>query len=155
MFHSQLDASMQAFHHGARSMLNILNYLVLPTLLGLLGSLAYVIRGMLDSFSRANLTLNSRRRWETRVSLGGLLGLIMGAVFVPDLAHFDEIKFSPMVWAFLVGYSVEFAFSVFDAVIERGRQAMEPNRERGERGLPDVVMPQPGPVPAERPASTS
>ncbi len=136
-------------------MLNILNYLILPTLLGFLGSLAYVIRGMLDSFSRASFTLDSRRRWETRVSLGGLLGLIMGAVFVPDLAHFDEIKFSPMVWAFLVGYSVEFAFSVFDAVIERGRQAMEPDRDRASRSFPEIGMPQAGPAPAERPASTS
>ncbi|WP_448873684.1 hypothetical protein [Desulfobulbus propionicus] len=35
-----------------------------------------------------------------------------------------------VVFAFLMGYSVEFAFSVFDALIERGRQAFSSNEAR-------------------------
>ncbi len=143
----QLDSTLHAFHDGAKSVLNILNYLVLPTILGFLGSLAYVIRGILDSFSRSSITLGSRRSWETRVSLGGLLGLITGAVFAPSFEQFDEMRFSPMVWAFLMGYSVEFAFTVFDTAIERGRETLA--RTKGQAML-DV----PGAGLRNKPAST-
>ena len=148
------DAALHTFEHGAKTMLKILNYLLLPTLLGLLGSLAYVIRGILDSFACSSITLTSQRRWETRVYLGGLLGLIVGAVFTPDLKQVDELKFSPMAWAFLVGYSVEFAFSVFDAVIERGRRTMEAVKAQSAQGAAGVRQnpPIPEPLPAEKPA---
>lgn len=136
------------FHNGAKSVLSVLNYLFLPTLLGLLGSLAHVIRGILDSFSRSSITLASRRRWETRVLLGGLLGLITGAVLAPDLGKIGDLSFSPLVWPFLVGYSVEFAFSVFDTVIERGRRTLETAKEQAVReGDPGIR------VAAEKPAS--
>lgn len=138
--------TMHAFYFGARSVLGILSHMVLPTILGLLGSLAYVIRGILDSFSRSSLTLGSRRRWETRVSLGGLLGLITGAMFPPGLDQTNASVISPLVWAFLVGYSVEFAFSIFDTVIERGRETLSANRGKMAGDPPEVhpvAKPQP------------
>ncbi|WP_221064417.1 hypothetical protein [Methylomagnum ishizawai] len=42
--------------------------------------------------------------------MGELLGLIAGAVLTPDLDRIDELRFSPMLWAFLAGYGVEFTF---------------------------------------------
>lgn len=146
--------AMHSFRHGAKSVLNILNYLILPTVLGFMGSLAYVIRGILDSFSSCSITLGSRRRWETRVSLGGLLGLITGAVFAPGLEEFDKMKISPMVWAFLMGYSVEFAFSIFDTLIERGRETITAVKDKTTKDLPPIP-PTTEPTPAEKPAGTS
>jgi hypothetical protein len=117
-------AARDTFFGGAKAILRVCNYLLLPTLLGSLGSLAYVIRGVLESFSRSSFVLGARRRWGMRVALGPLLGLISGIVVSPDLEDFKEISFSPLIWAFLMGYSVEFAFSLFDSLIEKGRQAV-------------------------------
>ena len=93
-------------------------------MLGLLGALAFVIRGILDSFSKSSFILGARRRWGMRVALGPLLGLISGIVIAPDIQDFKELSFSPLVWGFLMGYSVEFAFSLFDFLIQKGRSAV-------------------------------
>jgi len=123
------EAEISTFFEGAKSVLRICNYVALPFFMGILGSLAFVIRAILDSFSRASLTLGFRRRGIIRVFLGGLLGLISGIVIAPDIEEFKKISYSPLVWAFLMGYSVEFAFSIFDALIERGRRALDTVRD--------------------------
>lgn len=118
-------AERSTFFEGAKSALHLCNYLVLPLILGILGSVAYVIRSILDGFAKASLTFSSHRRGSMRVYLGALLGLISGVIVVPDLKEVQKISYSPLVWAFLMGYSVEFAFSFFDALISRGRNAMD------------------------------
>lgn len=118
-------AERTTFFEGAKSALHLCNYLILPLILGVLGSVAYVIRSILDGFAKASLTFSSHRRGSMRVYLGALLGLISGVVVVPDLKEVQEMSYSPLVWAFLMGYSVEFAFSFFDALISRGRSAMD------------------------------
>ncbi len=118
-------AERTTFFEGAKSALHLCNYLVLPLILGVLGSVAYVIRSILDGFAKASLTFSSHRRGSMRVYLGALLGLISGVIVVPDLKEVQEMSYSPLVWAFLMGYSVEFAFSFFDALISRGRSAMD------------------------------
>lgn len=121
----QAKAERLAFLAAAKSMQHLCNYLLLPMIMGTLGSIAYVIRSILDSFSQASLTFSSTRRGSMRVYLGALLGLISGVVIVPDIKAIQEISYSPLVWAFLMGYSVEFAFTFFDALISRGRGALE------------------------------
>lgn len=117
-------AERNAFIEGAKSVLRICHYLLLPLVMGTLGSLAFVIRGILDSFSKSSLTLGANRRWDMRVYLGALLGLISGVVVDPTVEAAKPIDFSMLVWAFLMGYSVEFAFSLFDSLIEKGRRAL-------------------------------
>ena len=114
-------AERDSYFSVFKSVLHIINYLLLPSLLGLMGSSAYVIRNILDSFRQSSFTLAARRRWKMRVALGEPLGLISGIIISPDIEKFDQINFSPLVWGFLMGYSVEFAFSLFDAMIEKGR----------------------------------
>ena len=118
-------AERSTFFEGAKSALHVCNYLILPLILGILGAVAYVIRSILDGFAKSSITFGSHRRGSMRVYLGGLLGLISGVVIVPDLKDVNEMSYSPLVWAFLMGYSVEFAFSLFDALISRGRAAMD------------------------------
>ena len=143
------------FFAGALAVLRVSNYLVLPTMLGLLGALAFVIRGILDSFSKSSFILGARRRWGMRVALGPLLGLISGIVIAPDIQDFKELSFSPLVWGFLMGYSVEFAFSLFDFLIQKGRSAIgASNIKSEEKNKADAkpVIPQ---VKAVRPARSS
>jgi hypothetical protein len=121
----QAKAERLAFLVAAKSMQHLCNYLLLPMIMGILGSIAYVIRSILDSFSQASLTFSSTRRGSMRVYLGALLGLISGVVIVPDIKAIQEISYAPLVWAFLMGYSVEFAFTLFDALIARGRSALQ------------------------------
>jgi len=123
------EAERATFFEGAKSVLHICNYLLLPLVLGTLGSVAYVIRGILDRLAKASLTLGSERSGKIRIFLGSLLGLISGIVIAPDIKEVQKISYSPLVWAFMMGYSVEFAFSLFDALIERGRRAMDSMRD--------------------------
>jgi len=147
-------AIRENFFAGAVAVLRVSNYLVLPTMLGLLGALAYVIRGILDSFSKSSFILGARRRWGMRVALGPLLGLISGIVIAPDIQDFKELSFSPLVWGFLMGYSVEFAFSLFDFLIQKGRSAIGSGtakiEEKGKDAKPSIQQ-----VKAIRPARSS
>ena len=142
----QERAIRENFFAGAHAILRVSNYLVLPTMLGLLGALAYVIRGVLDSFSKSSFVLSSRRRWGMRVALGPLLGLISGIVIAPDVKDFKELSYSPLVWGFLMGYSVEFAFSMFDALIEKGRSALGSNIAKRDEIVKEGNQPPSGPA---------
>lgn len=120
-------ADRNSYFAGAKATLRNLNYLLLPTLLGALGALAYVIRNILDSFRLSSFTLTSKRKWTMRVALGSALGLISGIVISPDIKNFQAATFTPLVWGFLMGYSVEFAFALFDSLIEKGRKVINPS----------------------------
>lgn len=135
-------AERATFFEGAKSTLRICNYLMLPFILGTLGSVAYVIRSILDSFSQASLTIGSNRSGSIRVYLGGVLGLISGVIVVPDIKEIQQISYSPLVWAFLMGYSVEFAFTFFDALIARGRTALLAIKASPPPVAPKEVMPE-------------
>ncbi len=117
-------AERDSFFSDAKANLRNLNFLLLPTLLGALGALAYVIRQILQSFKQSSFRVNSKRSWVMRVALGSALGLISGIVISPELKYFESAKFSPLVWGFLMGYSIEFAFSLFDSLIKKGRDAL-------------------------------
>jgi hypothetical protein len=113
------------FFEGAKSTLQLCNYLILPLIMGTLGATAYVIRKLLDSFAEASLTFGPNRRGFVRVCLGALLGLISGVIISPDFKEIQQISYSPLVWSFLMGYNVEFAFGIFDVFIKRGRDALQ------------------------------
>ncbi len=59
-----------------------------------------------------------------RLALGALLGMISGIFLAPEQNQLQPFNLPLVVLAFLMGYSVEFAFSIFDALIERGRKAV-------------------------------
>lgn len=113
-----------AVEQAAKSILQVLNYYLLPLILGLLGAVAFIVRSLLRSLSTTSYTLNSGRRHAMRLALGALLGVISGIFLAPEQTDLQPFKLSLVVLAFLMGYSVEFAFSIFDALIERGRKAV-------------------------------
>ena len=120
-----------ALEQGARSVLQVLTFYLLPLVLGLLGAIAFIVRRLLTSLEANSYMLNSGRRLGMRLALGALLGVISGIIFAPDQLQLKAFNLTLVTSAFLMGYSVEFAFSVFDALIERGRQAVKSD------GVPD------------------
>jgi len=67
-----------------------------------------------------------------RVCLGGLLGVIGGIMFSLDETELETYSLSTVVVAFLMGYSVEFAFTLFDRLIERGKSLFTPEVRSSE-----------------------
>jgi hypothetical protein len=119
-----------ANEQGARSMLRVLSYYLLPLVLGFLGAIAFIARRRLDGLAAHDSNLISARRVSMRLALGGLLGVASGIIMAPDQTELDAFNLPLVTLAFLMGYSVEFAFSAFDALIDRGRQAVRPDRAR-------------------------
>jgi len=138
----QEKAARDNFFAGAKAVLRISNFLILPTLTGLLGALAYVIRDVLLSFSKSSFLISKRRQWVMRVALGSLLGMISGIVISPDIKDFKELSFTPLAWGFLMGYSVEFAFSVFDSLVKKGISAFGSTNAKVDDKLPPPGTPQ-------------
>lgn len=114
-----------ALEQGARSVLRVWNFYVLPLVLGLLGAVAFITRRLLASLANNSYTPNTVSRYLMRLALGALLGVVAGIILAPDQPSLQGFGLSLVTLAFLMGYSVEFAFSAFDALIERGRQAFQ------------------------------
>jgi hypothetical protein len=126
---SRATATRDTFFAGAAGVQKILNYLLLPTLLGSLGALAFVIRELLKNYAEASNVIGHRRNRTMRIALGPLLGLVSGIIAYPSRDALTQASFSPLVFGFLVGYSVEFAFSLFDTLIAKGKEL-----------LPDIIV---------------
>lgn len=118
---SQANGTREAFFTGIMAAQRVLNYLLLPTLLGFLGALAFVIRDLLKNYSESSYVIGCRRTQSMRIALGPLLGLISGIIAYPSRTTFTEASFSPLVLGLLMGYSVEFAFSLFDTLITKAK----------------------------------
>jgi hypothetical protein len=123
---------MVAVENYAQSLLEILSQYVLPLILGLLGAVAYIVRLALFNLGYHSYTPSFGGQFAMRLSLGGLLGVIAGIMFSLDEAELETYSLSLVVVAFLMGYSVEFAFSLFDRVIERGRTMLKPEARSSE-----------------------
>ena len=123
---------MVAVEDYAQSLLGILSQYVLPLILGLLGAVAYIVRRALFNLAYHSYTPSFEGQFAMRLSLGGLLGVIAGIMFSLDEAELETYSLSLVVVAFLMGYSVEFAFSLFDRAIERGRAMLKPEARSSE-----------------------
>lgn len=123
-----------ALEQGARSVLRVWNFYVLPLVLGLLGAVAFITRRLLASLANNSYTPNTVSRYLMRLALGALLGVVGGIILAPDQPSLQGFSLSLVTLAFLMGYSVEFAFSAFDALIERGRQAFQPESAIATKG---------------------
>ena len=97
----------------------ILNIYILPLIYGLLGGFAFVLRNLTTEIKEMLFTKESRINYTLRISLGALLGLIVG-LFWGDNSSIGQnfiADLSPLAVAFLAGYSVEFLFKLFDNII--------------------------------------
>jgi hypothetical protein len=83
----------------------IINFTLLPLLLGIVGSSAYVTRLISDQIKDTTFSSTSPVRHQVRVALGALAGVIVGFGWVGGAA-----SLSPLALAFGAGYAIEPGF---------------------------------------------
>jgi hypothetical protein len=97
----------------------IIGSFVLPILFGALGAVAYIVRSISDQIRNATFSSTSPIRHFMRVVLGVMAGVVVG--LFGGLSN--QLTLSPLAIAFLAGYGTEALFSMFDALIQKFRQA--------------------------------
>jgi hypothetical protein len=129
-FQSRADAILQS----GKAIELMLNSLVLPLLLGFLGAIAFLTRNTLNHLNDYTFIPSWGGRNIMRVLLGGLLGVIGPWLYASGKV--DEVGLGLSLFAFLLGYSVELAFTLFDKFIDYARDAIKPG---GEKAKADAV----------------
>lgn len=117
-------AAQHSVREAAEAVLRALSLYVLPLLYGLLGANAYILRAISRQIDEHTFTLLSFYKFRLRLALGALLGASVSLIFSSDEAAAKGTGLTMAAVAFLFGYSVEFAFSIVDALIARGRMAV-------------------------------
>jgi hypothetical protein len=95
----------------------IINFTLLPLLLGIVGSSAYVTRLISEQIKDTTFSTTSPVRHRVRVALGALAGVIVGFGWVGGAA-----SLSPLALAFAAGYAIEPVFATIDSIAEKFRK---------------------------------
>ncbi len=115
----------------------ILNSYILPLLYGLLGALAFVLRYLPGEIKTMQFSKESNINYTLRVTLGALLGLIVG-LFWGDSNSVNTVfiaNLPPLAVAFLSGYSVEFIFKLFDMLINSILKNKKEENSKSEKNV--------------------
>lgn len=141
--------------------IEIISLYILPTLYGFIGAYVYILRHLLERLDNWSLGTSMQPKMRLRLALGSILGATVGLLFTSSEEQMTSAGFSLALFAFLAGYSAEFIFSIFDALIRRGKSAFVDDAEDGaaakakqaqRMATEQRAAPRPDPVPA--PAST-
>jgi len=101
----------------------LLNVWILPFLSGLLGATVFLLRDALNPLT-ANFGL---ARAVVRLSLGGVAGITIGWLWVPNGTAGAGLGSSiPMALAFVTGFSIDILFSALDRLKATFNTAQEP-----------------------------
>ena len=111
----------------AKTILYIINNLFLPMLLGFLGAIAFICRGILNQLNDATFSQPSLIKYILRIVLGGLLGIVGPWLYTSGKV--EEMGLGLILFAFLLGYSVELAFTIFDNFIKFLREKIKLGNE--------------------------
>ena len=103
--------------YEASFMLDALQGYILPLLYGMLGALIFVLRSLMREIRELTYTREDNIRYNLRVTLGALGGMIIGWFLKPDQTE-ALTSLSPMALAFLVGYNIDVLFAAMDKAIE-------------------------------------
>lgn len=113
--------------------LSVLNNYLLPTLYGLLGASAYIVRIIYERISNKSLLPHQSLAFNLRRMLGMILGFASGLFWEignPGLS--DGKTLSLAAFAFLMGYGIEAMFPILDALVNKIRD----NFKDGGKGPP-------------------
>ncbi len=105
--------------------LNVVRGYVLPVLMGLLGSMTYVLRRYLRSVGDRLLTPRDLREYIVRLVLGTVFGVAIGFFTSTSIAAPDQAIAGPVgslgapALAFLAGYGVEAVFRMLDGLADQ------------------------------------
>jgi hypothetical protein len=102
---------------SARASVQRLNQIILPLLLGLLGSFSYVLRTMSQEISESTFAPHSALQQLVRLAIGALAGIASGWLLRPqDVGLLSSVP----AWtlAFVAGYGTELIFAFMDRLIK-------------------------------------
>jgi hypothetical protein len=106
--------------------LQVLQSYVLPLLYGLLGAVAYVLRGLIKNIRTATYTSQAAINYGVRIFLGALAGPVIGYFITPE-GTTGLGSLSPMALSFLAGYNIELLFTAMDKIITAvSQKSLEP-----------------------------
>jgi 4-amino-4-deoxy-L-arabinose transferase-like glycosyltransferase len=100
--------------------LNVVSGYVLPVLMGLLGSMAYVLRRYLRSVGDRLLTPRDLREYIVRLVLGTVFGVAIGFFTTAENVIANPVSsLGAPALAFLAGYGVEAVFRMLDGLADQ------------------------------------
>ena len=105
--------------------LNVVSGYVLPVLMGLLGSMTYVLRRYLRSVGDRLLTPRDLREYIVRLVLGTVFGVAIGFFTSANGNASEQVivnsasSLGAPALAFLAGYGVETVFQMLDGLAEQ------------------------------------
>lgn len=115
-----------ASDHQGRIALQAIALFILPTLYGLLGACAFILRRLTQQVETATLSHVSLLQLRMRQVLGLVLGAIIGLFYSDPTAlgggqpaATGSVSLSLVALGFAAGYSVELTFSLIDGLIDR------------------------------------
>lgn len=103
---------------AGRTVASRLTDIYLPSLLGLLGAYAFILRKMTKEISESSLAKASALQHIVRLGLGALAGFASTWLLTPEAVGGVQLKNIP-AWAlaFVAGYGIELVFSFMDRII--------------------------------------
>lgn len=113
----------QAHEQNARAAMEMVSVVVLPLVFGLLGASVAVLREINRRLHEGSLDLTTLRCAAMRRLLGAAVGGISGIFFTPTHV-LENWGLSLVALAFLLGFSVDIAFRVFQRLTDRVAEAV-------------------------------
>lgn len=116
-----LHQSRQAFFDSrlsAEYVVNLLANYILPLLYGLLGALTLVLRNLHLDFKRGTFSKKLCLDYNLRILLGGVAG-VSSSMLMGEGTGVPQGSYSPMLFAFVLGYNVEIMFALMDNIANR------------------------------------
>lgn len=119
------SARLAEVRHVSSIFADSISLFILPLLYGWLGANVYILRRLLSGLDSWSVSRPLATKLRLRRYLGAILGSAVGLIYHGSSEQFASAGLSLALFAFLAGYSVEFIFSLLDAVIDRGRAAFQ------------------------------
>jgi hypothetical protein len=109
-----LRSHFSEFGERVGAVVKIINFALLPLILGTLGACAYVTRLISDEIKSTTFSNISRLQHFVRVGLGALAGVVVGFGWIGS-----DLSWSPLALAFIAGYAIEPVFATIDSIAEK------------------------------------
>jgi hypothetical protein len=112
--------------------LNAINSYIMPLLFGMLGSFIYIVRDLSERIKTESYVTRNSYGYLMRWPLGAVSGATIGYILKVDSLAAFSTSLTPFGVAFVMGYSVDVFFRIFDAVIDKlvpkSQQAQAPGK---------------------------
>ena len=108
----------QALLADAMGWVNALNTLILPSLYGTLGALAFILRNHSASWKAATVSGDFTGEYFIRMVLGLVAGVAIGLFLRPPEGTLEGFAImTPVALSFIAGYAVELLFGIMDKFV--------------------------------------